>query len=208
LDKWYYGAKYGKDALPEYFWKTYFTSSSKVKEYRKIYGEPDVVEVRKTFGVDATACLKWEWRVLTKLQKRNSNKLLNKRRARENWGTFGVAPAINDNGEKLGLISIFDDRWGKTIFSTSTGRNKNKRFAVGFGLQPCEDTRWKTGEFKSPLNGPKGKTIFINNTKYLNIKTAALAVGLKPNQLQYMIKNPHCYAKLKKQLGINEVTLQ
>ena len=50
LNKFYYGVKFGIGANPETFWKTYFTSSELVAQYRQQYGEPSIIEVRKIFN--------------------------------------------------------------------------------------------------------------------------------------------------------------
>ena len=50
---WYYGSETGfktKIANPSNLWKTYFTSSKYVKQYREKYGEPDIIEIRKVFS--------------------------------------------------------------------------------------------------------------------------------------------------------------
>lgn len=49
LNKFYYGVKFGIDANPNTFWKTYFTSSKLVLQYRQQYGEPSLIEIRKIF---------------------------------------------------------------------------------------------------------------------------------------------------------------
>jgi hypothetical protein len=49
LNKFYYGVKFGIGANPKTFWKTYFTSSELVSQYRQQYGEPTIIEVRKIF---------------------------------------------------------------------------------------------------------------------------------------------------------------
>lgn len=80
-NKWYYGAEYGsvvKIANPSNLWNTYFTSSSEVKKFREEYGEPDVIEVRRTF-ITEKDCREWEDKVLTKLNVIRSEKWLNKR---------------------------------------------------------------------------------------------------------------------------------
>lgn len=76
LNKWYYGVryceKYSRTCIyktgchPDDLWKTYFTSSKVVKQYREEYGEPDVIEIRKTFTSKEKA-IKWEERVLQSL---------------------------------------------------------------------------------------------------------------------------------------------
>ncbi len=48
-NKYYYGVRYAKNCNPNDLWKTYFTSSKYVKEFRNNHGEPDIIQVRKTF---------------------------------------------------------------------------------------------------------------------------------------------------------------
>jgi hypothetical protein len=66
LDRWYYGVRHCKTAIPD-LWVKYFTSSKHVAEFRKLNGEPDIVEVRKTFDCRKEA-IDWEHRVLKKLR--------------------------------------------------------------------------------------------------------------------------------------------
>jgi hypothetical protein len=75
LNKYYYGVKYAKNTTPEVLWTSYFTSSKYVQNFRKDHGEPDVIQIRKTFK-DSKSAIKWEIRVLRSLIK--SNKWLNK----------------------------------------------------------------------------------------------------------------------------------
>ena len=49
LNKFYYGVKFAYGCHPDTFWKNYFTSSVLAKKYRKDYGNPDIVEIRKIF---------------------------------------------------------------------------------------------------------------------------------------------------------------
>lgn len=76
INKWYYGTEYGVKkqpcANPKNLWVTYFTSSKLVEEYRSIYGEPDVVQVRKQFNYGTIEermkkSIYWEKRVLEKI---------------------------------------------------------------------------------------------------------------------------------------------
>jgi len=77
-NKWYYGVRYSKKCNPEDLWKTYFTSSKKVQEFRKQYGDPDIIQVRKIFDNPIKA-KSWEDRVLMKLKVESSEKWLNVR---------------------------------------------------------------------------------------------------------------------------------
>lgn len=74
---YYYGSKYGADADPETFWKTYFTSSRYVHEAVELYGGPDVIQIRKTFS-DPHKALEWEQRVLCRLNVLREDRWLNK----------------------------------------------------------------------------------------------------------------------------------
>lgn len=77
LNKWYYGVRFSKNCHPSDLWVTYFTSSKIVKEYRKIYGEPDIIKIRKTFNSPKKAQL-WEHKVLKKLKVIKNENWLNK----------------------------------------------------------------------------------------------------------------------------------
>lgn len=77
LNKWYYGVRFAKSCSPSDLWVTYFTSSKIVKQYRKEYGEPDVIQVRQTFTC-ADAARRWETRVLQRLNVIESTVWLNK----------------------------------------------------------------------------------------------------------------------------------
>ena len=76
FNKWYYGVQYGKNANPKNLWVTYFTSSPIVSNFRLNFGEPDVIEIRKTFDNEISAQL-WESKVLQKLDVLKDSKWLN-----------------------------------------------------------------------------------------------------------------------------------
>ncbi len=67
LNTFYYGVRYCPSAAPSTLWTTYFTSSKRVKEFRKQHGEPDVVQVRRTFKTP-TQARKWELTVIRRLK--------------------------------------------------------------------------------------------------------------------------------------------
>jgi hypothetical protein len=76
INKWYYGSRtakahkvlYNTGCHPDDLFVTYFSSSTVVKEYIKLYGNPDIIKVRKTFST-AEACKHWENKVLCKIYK-------------------------------------------------------------------------------------------------------------------------------------------
>lgn len=76
LGLYYYGARYSKKCSPADLWTTYFTSSERVASMRLEHGEPDIVEVRKTFDTPEGA-LNWEVRVLKRLKVTKNDRWLN-----------------------------------------------------------------------------------------------------------------------------------
>lgn len=105
----YYGAR-GCNTLPkDDFWHYYFTSSKYVKEYRKQFGEPDVIEIRKIFN-DKKEAFEWERRVLVKTKSKKSKDWLNRYDMSYN-GAFGP----KNHGDKVskamkGLVKSPDHR--------------------------------------------------------------------------------------------------
>jgi hypothetical protein len=77
LNKFYYGVRYSKNCTPEDLWKTYFTSSKYVRKFRKENGEPDIIQIRKTFNDSLKARL-FENKVLKRLNVIKNEKWLNK----------------------------------------------------------------------------------------------------------------------------------
>lgn len=49
LDTWYCGVRFSKRCNPNDLWKTYFTSSKFVSQFRQENGEPDHIEILKEF---------------------------------------------------------------------------------------------------------------------------------------------------------------
>lgn len=76
MNMWYYGVRFAAEAKPSDLWVTYFTSSKKVKMFRKQHGEPDVIEIRQIFQEPEKARL-WESKVLQKMDAVKSKKWLN-----------------------------------------------------------------------------------------------------------------------------------
>lgn len=75
----YYGVRYAKNCHPSDFLVNYFTSSTKVKEYIKTHGVPDIIQIRKIFhGPDRISKARiWEHKVLKRLQVVNRPDFLN-----------------------------------------------------------------------------------------------------------------------------------
>ena len=77
LNTYYYGLRFAEGCHPAELWRTYFTSSIYVAEFVKQHGNPDIIEIRKTFTVIPTAQL-WEHRVLKRMKVIHRNDFLNR----------------------------------------------------------------------------------------------------------------------------------
>jgi hypothetical protein len=75
-NKWYYGVRYSSKCNPDDLWKTYFTSSKQVEMFIVKFGDPDIIQVRKTFNDPKKAKL-WEDNVLRRLGVSTNTKWLN-----------------------------------------------------------------------------------------------------------------------------------
>jgi len=76
-NKYYYGVRYAIDCHPDDFWVEYFASSDYVDEHRELHGEPDIIQIRRTF-TDRESAILWEHKVNKRMDVVNDNKWLNK----------------------------------------------------------------------------------------------------------------------------------
>lgn len=96
LNLWYYGSRYTNSvrgiANPSDLWTTYFTSSKLVKEVREKHGEPDVVQIRKTFKT-AEEATTWEAKVCNRMDVKNDLKFLNMHNGDGKFSNAGIIPS-------------------------------------------------------------------------------------------------------------------
>jgi len=168
LDIWYYGRKTAIGCHPDEFWVSYWTSSKEVERYRELHGEPDIIIIKKIFGLDETdKCALWETKVLRRLDAAHHPKMLNKRNGDDKWDTTGKKAAILvATGERLGLVSLLDPRWKTGEIVTASGGKKGQNkgmmsaIIVATGekvLVRTDDPRRKTGELISDNGSKKGQ---------------------------------------------------
>lgn len=126
--KFYYGVRYARNCNPTDLWSKYFTSSKEVEAMKTVYGEPDVIQIRKVFLTKEHARL-WENKVLRRLKVVSREDFLNKNDA--------PAPPINNR-----------------VMSTDT---KNKISAVHKGKPKSEEHKQKIREARAKqVNTRKG----------------------------------------------------
>ncbi len=114
---WYYGVEYSKkrNAHPNNLWTKYFTSSKYVKEARKVYGEPNITQIRRTFET-ADAALLWEAKVLKRMNIIQDSKWLNKNIA-GHFSTLESYPNPISGSTYLELYGDKGHEWKKNIGS-------------------------------------------------------------------------------------------
>lgn len=134
LNKWYYGVRFGKNCHPSEFWVKYFTSSNRVKDMREKFGDPDIIQIRKTFD-SAESAKKWETKVLVRCKVHKQEKWLNRYL---NQGACGVTNSSWKPGHSTwnkgktgvqvswskGLTKLTDDRLLKTSINVSIAQKK------------------------------------------------------------------------------------
>ena len=133
---WYYGVRYSQKSNPNDLWITYFTSSKYVKDMRVLYGEPDIIQIRKTFSCPEKA-QRWETKVLTRLDVTNDNKWIN-RNIGGSWKTTQSIPNIL-KGKTFEEIYGKEkaDQWKYNIgksssewWETSVARERKQQLAI------------------------------------------------------------------------------
>lgn len=161
LNKFYYGVRYSKTANPSTLWTNYFTSSTYVKEYRKLYGEPDIIEVRKTFS-DANDALQYERRVLSRLLSPNN---IN----RNKWINVAIGQdmfSINDDVIKK--ISISRIRYIKNRTKEQIEIDNKARIRASLNKEGRKKISEKAKErFKNPLYRKHYEDNVWGNEEYL-----------------------------------------
>ena len=154
-NKWYYGVRYAKGCHPSDLWVKYFTSSDKVKEFRQIYGEPDVIQIRKTFTTHDKA-RHHEGVVLRRLRVLNEEKWINECfiSTKLNCKVPGSKSGVPKSDEHRRKISEalrgrkqyeMTDEIRKKISDSSKGKtpgNKGKTYKI----EPTEERKLKWSE--------------------------------------------------------------
>lgn len=158
LGLYYYGVRHAKKdkvlyktgCHPDDFFVTYFTSSVYVQELIDKNGNPDVIQVRKTFtSVDDAVA--WETRVLKRLNLKTSSKWLNKNVA----GKIDMTPDISKKiSQKMLSLNIKRNEEFKKIVSIT---HKNKKIP--------DETKKYLSEINSGVNHPQFGTSRSVQTK-------------------------------------------
>lgn len=190
-NKHYYGVKYGRDANPSTFWTKYFTSSRYVESMREKCGEPDIIEVRKTFNTADEAVL-WEEKVIRRLGIVRDTKWLN--RNNTSTGTKGIinVPKTEAQKEHQRQQILGKKHTQETKNKIAEGLRNYKRTEkhqqnINNSLKGIKKPSLMTGEYKPCIicDKPIYQTRYMLNKGYIR-KTCSKACKAELTRLNYL----------------------
>lgn len=196
LDLHYYGVRYAVGCDPTELWTRYFTSSTYVNRLRKNYGDPDVIQVRRTFTTVAES-KSWESRVLRRIQALDKMNWLNcanqSIRVRKNFDGF-LAP-------NYGYVFTPIEKVNKSV-----QYKKHKWWNNGVAQCFCEtppDTTYQRGRLQFNNRGAQ-MGARINSQKYwvtngtdeqMIFKTDPIPAGYAPGRTESVLKGKTNHAR-------------
>lgn len=166
---WYYGVRYAKKnqclyetgCHPDELWVTYFTSSKTVKTFVEKHGDPEIIQIRKTFTNEIDA-IQWERKVLKRLKVIQKDFWLN-----ENDSEAIYTSNIKNKGSYFwnnGMITIRakeapDDSWNRGMYLSDTQRKEKSVKNSGennpfYGKTHTEEVKAKLSASKTGKNNP------------------------------------------------------
>lgn len=170
---YYYGVRYAAYCHPNDLWKSYFTSSKHVKNYRDINGEPDIIQVRKTF-IDPDKARLWEEKVLKKINASHRDDFLNK----ANGKAIPLELSVHI-GEKNGM---FGKKHSEQTIVKLKGPKKETTRKKMQGKRPFfKQNGSKNNAFKGFVITPYGK--------FNNLHEAAYAEEVNYSTIAYRINS-------------------
>ena len=174
----YYGRRTAKKCHPHEFWDSYFTSSKYVKKFRVENGEPDLIQIHKTFkSIDE--CKKYEEDFLIAIDAQHNTAFLNQKNGDSKWDTTGKV-CVKDKDNNNFMVNISDERYvtGELICATKGKKQKSKNKNTvtvkdddgKFSRISCDDPRFLTGELvgvnkgKIPVKDIDGNMFLVESS--------------------------------------------
>lgn len=155
LDRYYYGVRYAAGCNTNELWVKYFTSSDIVKTFRKIHGEPDLIQVRKVFE-DGNKAMSWEANVLKRMKVVNDPRFLNMNDRH--------APPINN----------------RIMLDSTKNKIRNNRL----GIKLSETTKQKIREARAKQTniGMRGKKLSVGTIERIRAARAKQIISEETKQ--------------------------
>jgi len=205
---YYYGVRYASDCDPSDLWVTYFTSSKYVEEFIKEYGDPNIIEIRKTFDSIDKARL-WEHKVLKKMKVKYDDRFLNK--------SDNISPPLLKGNDHplFGKTRNFTEEWKNNMSKSFKGRkgtftgkrhsqytkdliSDKKRIRPLIECECCGKSvsegnyfRWHGSNCGTKKSSGTEKMIKVNNKIYNSIGEAAKELGVSNSTITYRLKSPN-----------------
>lgn len=186
--KYYYGVRYAKNCTPSDLWVTYFTSSKLVQDMRLKHGEPDIIQVRRTFE-DRDSAVFWEQKVLSKLDVINNPLWLNQNIA----GAINIVKQSNEHIQRR-----FANRVKSQKQIDAAKNNIKKASASNIGRKQSIDAQEKKRKTYA-ANWDKNKIsaqrdpwcrYLIDGKVFLGNKSVIEEFGITEPTIYNRIKNP------------------
>ena len=234
LDTLYYGVRYKDKCNPKDLWSNYFTSSKTVEEFRKINGEPDIIQIRKTFGEfdklnkeEKNFILGYEHTVLRRLCADKNPKFLNKSNGGKNFYILGHSVETRNQMSLNRTGKPKSEQHKLNMKNPKSEKHKNNiRISVGTGInhhsygKPLSDEHKrkmsetttgipKTEEHKKKIGLSQIGKIINESTKKLlsDINKDKLAVFDSINfELIFVTKEEYANGKLTNRYFISRST--
>lgn len=156
LNRFYYGCRYSKNCHPDDLWKTYFTSSKHVRRFRKEHGEPDIIEIRKTFE-SRRKCLEWETKVLIKLDVNNNDLFLNKTTNK------AISPIVAAHAKGKTYEQIYGYDKAQELRKSRSLSNSKRRMSTETKTKMSNSRLGKYKGNNNPMSSIGQKLLFWNN---------------------------------------------
>lgn len=173
MNKYYYGVRYAKGCSPEDFWVKYKTSSKLVKIFAEEYGDPDIIQIRKTFDCADKARI-WENVVLRRmkvverddfLNQTNNKAIIISEETRKNMFTEEVRQKMSDSAKKRilrdGVNHKALDKARSNIKYSETRNDKISKAMTGREIHwgdKISEAHKKSGRFDGKNNPMYGKS--------------------------------------------------
>ncbi|MDD5150007.1 MAG: NUMOD3 domain-containing DNA-binding protein [Flavobacterium sp.] len=166
LDKFYYGVRYSKNSTPSDLWVNYFTSSDYVKKFREVYGEPDIIQVRKTFDSSKKA-RSWEDKVILRMKIVHSDKWLNRNWSGKNFYNTGFSHS-DETKKKISIANTgkkFSEEHKQKLSISKSGENHPM-----YGKKHTTQTKSKISNSLNGENNPMfGKSASTETKQKMSI---------------------------------------
>lgn len=192
--QYYYGVRYSKNCHPTDLWKTYFTSSTAIRQLISLYGKEDfLVTIRKTFNSSQQA-RKWEHKLLRRINAAGRSDFLNKNNSvcptgqERMWITDGTTNKFIDIHDRCNYATWQE---GKIISQETSQKISNARKLQHIVNRPKHTSAQKLAwskQRKGRVNGRNtSKPIKLYNKEYPNIVSAMAATGLSRYKILQLV---------------------